>query len=956
MATTCPKCRFENPDDTNFCGNCATLLPGASGKTPEAATENIGRISGELATGALIAAKYRILAKLGAGGMGEVYRAEDLSLNRQVAIKVLPDVFATDQERLARFEREAKVLASLNHPNIAAIYGVEEADGKRFLVLELVEGETLAERLRKGPLPLEEALDVCRQIAEGLEGAHEKSIIHRDLKPSNVKITPQGKVKILDFGLARAFHDQISEVDIINSPTITAEMTQPGVILGTAAYMSPEQAKGKAVDKRSDIWAFGCILYECLSGRRAFQGGSVTETLAAIIKEEPEWGRLPRDTPSSLRNAMVRCLQKDPRLRIRDIADVWLEIETAPFYPSEGAPVSRRSSRFWMTASAAALLLAGFLLDRLLIKYSRPAPAASVAKSVIKIEPAHWLDGMRRDQEAERPTRTAMAISSDGSFVIYSAIPENPNAQAKPQLYLRRTDELEARPIAGTEGGIQPFLSPDDRWVGYWADRKLSKVPVEGGAPATVICGADSIYGASWHGNSIVYADGVNTGLSMVSADGGQPEVLTHPDPKREETGHRLPSWLPGGKAILFTVMRQNVDTQPRVALLQLDTRTWRVLLEDAADAWYVPTGHLIFLRQGTLMAVRFSKDRLQISGQPQAVIANVVQAMCGTTWSYNSLAGQFAVSSKGSLLYAAGALLPPLENSLVWVDHKGLEQPAVPLTFPFWNPRLSPDGRRIAYSSCGREWQIWVYDLRLGTNSRLTSEGTAEYPVWAPDGQRLVFGWQRSLAPNLHRQALDGNSPMERLTTSEFPQWPGSFSPDGEKLVFVEIHQETADDIAIFGTRSGGVSPFLNSKYRERYPELSPDGRWLAYSSNESKRDEVYVRPFLDPGGKWQVSSDGGVQPLWSKDGRQIFYRWQDQIWAVDVQAEGGFSVYGRRKLFERPGYYMGGPIRTYDLSPDGRRFLMVKYEQRKPTPVTEMILVQNWFEDLKRLVPTGK
>jgi len=378
--------------------------------------------------------------------------------------------------------------------------------------------------------------------------------------------------------------------------------------------------------------------------------------------------------------------------------------------------------------------------------------------------------------------------------------------------------------------------------------------------------------------------------------------------------------------------------------------------LEDAADARYVPTGHLIFLRQGTLMAVRFSLEQLQISGPPQPVIANVVQAVYSTTWSYNSFAGQVAVSAKGSLLYAAGAVLPPLENSLVWVDHKGLEQPAVPLLFPYWNPRLSPDGRRIAYSSCGREWQIWVYDLGLGTNSRLTSEGTAEYPVWTPDGQRLVFGWQRSMAPNLHRLGLDGNSPMERLTTSEFAQWPGSWSPDGEKLVFVEVNRETSDDIAVLETRSGGVSPFLNSKYRERYPELSPDGRWIAYSSNESKRDEVYVRPFPGPGGKWQVSNDGGVQPLWSKDGRQLFYRWGDQVWAVDVRNDGGFSVFNRRKLFERPGYFMGSPIRTYDLSPDGRKFLLNKVERRESAPITEMILVQNWFEELKRLVPIGK
>ncbi|OGD38881.1 MAG: hypothetical protein A2V45_10805 [Candidatus Aminicenantes bacterium RBG_19FT_COMBO_58_17] len=927
-----------------------------NGPTAPELTKTLESPTHSLTKGALIAGKYRIIDEIGRGGMGVVYRAEDTTLARRVAIKILPEAFTGDPERLARFEREAKLLASLNHPNIATIFGLEESDAKRFLVMELVEGETLAERIIRGPLPLEETMKVCLQIVQGVQAAHEKGIVHRDLKPANIKLAPDGRVKILDFGLAKAFYEERAGSDLLKPPTITEQMTAPGVILGTAAYMSPEQAKGRPADKRADIWAFGCILYECLSGRRAFQGASVTETLAAIIKEEPEWGRLPPDTPSSLRNAIVRCLQKDPEQRIHDIADAWLEIERAPVSPSEGIPISRRPSRFWVVAAAAALVVAGLLLDRWVLKYSKPAAAAPVAKSVIKVKPGHWLDGWRRALEAERPSRTALAISSDGSAIIYSAIAENPGAQARPQLYVRRTDELEARPIAGTDGGIQPFLSPDDRWVGYWADGKLSKVPVEGGAPVTFICDAASAYGASWYGNSIVYAGGVDTGLSMVSADGGQPELLTHPDPKREETSHRLPSWLPGGKAILFTVMRQGVDMQPRVALLQLDTRTWRVLLEDAADARYVPTGHVIFLRQGTLMAVRFSLEQLQISGPAQPVIANVVQAVYSTTWSYNSFAGQFAVSAKGSLLYAAGAVLPPLENSLVWVDHKGLEQPAVPLLFPYWNPRLSPDGRRIAYSSCGREWQIWVYDLGLGTNSRLTSEGTAEYPVWTPDGQGLVFGWQRSLAPNLHRLGLDGNSPMERLTTSEFAQWPGSWSPDGEKLVFVEFNRETSNDIAVFETRSGGVSPFLNSKYGERYPELSPDGRWIAYSSNESKRDEVYVRPFPGPGGKWQVSNDGGIQPLWSKDGRQLFYRWGDQVWAVDVQTDGGFSVFNRRKLFERPGYYMGSPIRTYDLSPDGRKFLLNKVEPRESAPITEMILVQNWFEELKRLAHAGK
>jgi serine/threonine-protein kinase len=544
---------------------------------------------------------YRIIEKLGAGGMGEVYRAEDTNLDRQVAIKVLPDIFSGDPERLARFEREAKLLASLNHPNIAAIYGLEETGGKRFLVLELVEGETLAQRIHREALPVEEALEVCRQIAEGLEAAHEKGIIHRDLKPANVKISPEGKVKLLDFGLARALHDQAATADLSHSPTITEAMTRPGVVLGTAAYMSPEQAKGKTVDKRADIWAFGCVMYECLTGKRAFRGDDVTEVMAKILEAEPDWSLLSANTPSSIRALLRRCLRKDSKRRQQDILDARIEIEESAAkdaVPIQALPAPRRFSLLWLAACAAVMLLAGILIGAALMRYSQPGTSSPVVRSVIKVEPGHWLDGMRRVLEAQRPSRTAMAISGDGRFVVYSAIEENPSPQAKSQLYLRRMDQAEARPITGTEGGINPFLSPDNRWVGFWADGKLKKIPVDGGV-STTLCDAALLFGASWGpDNSIVFADGEDAGLSRASADGGKPESLTTPDPKREEYSHRLPSWLPNGKAVLFTVMRHAWDSQPWLALLRLDTREWHVLLRDAADARYVPTGHLVFLTQ----------------------------------------------------------------------------------------------------------------------------------------------------------------------------------------------------------------------------------------------------------------------------------------------------------------------------------------------------------------------
>jgi serine/threonine protein kinase len=952
----CPKCHSENTDTARFCSNCATQLT-KGGQPPPALTKTLESPVHALTKGSIVAGKYRIIDEIGRGGMGVVYDAEDTTLARRVAIKVLPEAFTGDPERLARFEREAKLLAALNHPNIATIHGLEETDGKRFLVMELVEGDTLAERIGRRPLSMEETLKVCLQIAEGVEAAHEKGIIHRDLKPANVKLTPDGKVKILDFGLAKAFYEGTAASDLSKSPTITGQMTEPGVILGTAAYMSPEQAKGKRADKRTDIWAFGCILFECLTGTRAFEGETITEIIAAILKEEPDWQALPAATPWRIKDLLQRCLQKDPEQRLRDIGDARLEIVAPGTSPSEGSAAPRRFPLLWVAGISAVMLIWGIIIDRLLTRRSQPVPSPSVVTSTIKVEPGHWLDGVREATEMERPSRTAMAISSDGRFVVYSAIEENPGPQAMSRIYLRRMDQSEAKPIAGTEGGINPFLSPDNRWVGFWAwaDGKLMKVPVEGGVPST-LCDASILYGANWgRDNSIVFTASRGTGISRVSAEGGKPEILTKPDPKREEASHRLPSWLPNGKAVLFTIVRHGFDRHPWLALLRLDTREWHILLQDAADARYVPTGHLVFLRQGMFMAVRFDLARLEVIGQPVALVENVMQGFHRSVYT-NTGAGQFGISDTGSLIYAAGGIVPDRKNSLVWVDQRGIEQAVTALQLPFFAPRLSPDGRRIAYATVGRESQVCVYDLARGTNSTLTGEGIAVRPIWAPDGKRLLFGWKRSLAFSLFWQLYDGSSQMERLTTNEYEQWPGSWSPDGKTVALVEVHPDTGSDIAMLDVPSGHVTPFLNSQFNETFPDFSPDGRWIAYSSDESKRDEVYVRAFPGPGMKQQVSLEGGEEALWARNGRQLFYRRQDQVWVVDVRTDGGFVMSKPRLLFEKPGYDSGNPIRAYDLSLDSQRFLIVKEEERKPSPATEMIFIQNWFEEIKRLVPTGK
>ena len=784
---------------------------------------------------------YRITEKLGQGGMGEVYRAEDTNLSRQVAIKVLPDEFAHDAERLARFEREAKLLASLNHPNIASIYGLEQAYGKPFLVLELVEGQTLSERLKKGRIPLDETLDICRQIAEGLEAAHDKGIIHRDLKPANVKVTPEGKVKVLDFGLAKAFYEQAAPVDPSRSPTITEQMTAPGVILGTAAYMSPEQAKGKPVGKRGDIWAFGCVLYECLSGRRAFQGETITETVAAILKTEPDWALLSVETPPFVRSLLRRCLQKDPNLRLRDIGDARVEMREGLSEPPELIPVSQRFSLLRLMSMGAAILVVGFLSGMAVMKYFRPAASPTsqpVVRFPVRLEPGCWLDGARNPPPNgfDNPTRTAMAISSDGRFIVYSAVKENPGPQDKSRLYLRRLDQLEAKPIAGTEGSVRPFLSPDDRWVGFWADGKLMKVSVDGGVPVG-LCDVWNPLGFSWgDDNRIVFVPDWSSGLSRVSADGGKPETLTIPDKSKDEDVHRLPHCLPAGRGILFTIMSSSFDMNPRVAVLELTTRKWRTLLEDAADARYLATGHLAFVRQGRLMVAPFDLTKMELTGQPVPAIADVMQALNSEDGDFHTGDGQFSTSASGSLVYVPGGIFPDMENSLVWVDHKGKAEPIASFKAPFGSPRLSPDGRWIAYSTSGREKRVWVYDLKRGAVTGLTSDGAAMNAIWTLDGRRLAFGWSKIGNQNIWWQAADGSSQMERLVQSEGWQWPGSYSADGTTLAFFEFGSN--GNPLLLNMRDRKVTPFLNSRFNGCYPEFSPDGRWMAYYSVPRKLD----------------------------------------------------------------------------------------------------------------------
>jgi eukaryotic-like serine/threonine-protein kinase len=878
---------------------------------------------------------YQITSQLGKGGMGEVYQARDQKLGRDVALKVLPEEFAKDADRVARFQREAKLLASLNHPNIASIHGLEESGGTSFLVLELIEGETLADRLKRGPVPVEESLKLALQTAEALEAAHEKSVIHRDLKPSNIKLTPEGKVKVLDFGLAKAYAGDREEVNLSNSPTLSDAATQQGVILGTAAYMSPEQARGKPVDKRADIWAFGCVLFETLAGRSAFSGKDVTDLLAAVIRSEPEWGSLPANLHWRLREVLERCLKKDARERYHDISDVKADIQRVLTDPSgvlakplmEATPrVRLRTMLPWL---AAALVLgaigAGIAVWRL------KQPPSPEPRRVIRLE--HNLPEGQLFNFSPTISGHLLAVSPDGSKFIYST--------AK-GLYLRSVDELNAGLIAGTGDNPQsPFFSFDGQWVGYWsqADSKLKKIAVRGGAPVT-LCDVTWLYGAIWYpDNTIVYAD-VPKGVLRVSANGGTPEALVK--------GYSLyPQLLPDGKSILFT----DVSATPYRIIVQTLESGKRKELFAGFGAQYLPTGHLVYeLQNNNLFAIPFDLRKLEVTGGPVPIVEGV---------------GYGAISDSGTLVYMpfTGTAGGGNGRTLVWVDRKGKEEPLEVSPNLYRYPRFSPDGTKVAIAIIGDNSDIWIRDLARKTLTRLTFDESSEIvPVWSPDGKRIAFYSDRNNKFGIYWKAADGTGEVEQLCSASAIIIPYCWSSDGNALLTGQFVGDgmSNQDVSLLSTQGDpAVTPLLRDKYMEMQARISPDGRWMAYTSNESGKNEIYVRPFPDVNkGRWQVSTDGGDSPLWSPDGREIFYLNGDAVMAVPVETKAAFSLGTPKPLFHGKhvaAYPADGT--PWDISPDGKRFLMIKPPASPGGQSTEqprkLNIVLNWTEELKQRVP---
>ena len=889
---------------------------------------------------------YEVVMPLGAGGMGEVYRARDSRLGRDVAIKVLPASFVADRERLARFEREARVLAALNDPHIASIYGVEDADGATVLVLELVEGQTLAERIARGPMPIAEALPVAKQIAEALEIAHEQGIVHRDLKPANIKITPTGTVKVLDFGLAKSGGSSAPERS--RSPTITVDGTRGGVLLGTAAYMSPEQARGQSVDKRADVWAFGCVLFEMLTGRIAFPGATVSDHIAAVLERDPDWTLLPESTPPAIRRLLRRCLEKDSGRRLHDIADARIEIDDAiasQDHNAAAAPEDGRgpghAKRRWTWALACGVSIVLAVLTTWAIAARRSQAEPPTIRSVVTLPTAVVIP---------EAIASMIALSPDGRLLAFAAL-----ANGHSQIFIRPMDALTATPLAGTEGpstgpevASAPAFSPDGQWLAFAAGGALKKIAISGGAPQQVAA-APGLKSILWTNDGriifnslgeLVGAVNAEPGLISVSANGDSPEVLTRLDAGSRDKTHRAAELLPGGKVLLMEVGTTDMSSfdESRIEAVTLATGRRRVLVRGGMQPRYASTGHLIYARAGSLLSVPFDVDRLEVLGTPSVVTEDVYT---DSVWGY----ANFAVSRNGSLAYASGGVNAHA-SSLVWVDRKGRTENAAAVRQNFSQLRISPDGQRIAVCIDTGNTAIWVYDLRRTTRSILTHGWNNHTPIWSADGSRVTFTSDRPRKAgelNIYSQSADGTGDPTPLP-GEGGGYADDWSTGDRHLLF---RSADTNHLLIWSAADRRVRALEQTTASGSDARFSPDGRWIAYQSDQTGKNEVYVQQFPGPSASWPVSLSGGEYPMWSHDGRQLFFRDGARVMAADVMHSAQFSTGRPKLLFEMPDVLADHG--SYDVARDGR-FLMIRHE---PRVATQINFVQNWFAELKTRVP---
>jgi serine/threonine-protein kinase len=879
---------------------------------------------------------YEIRGPLGTGGMGEVYRAIDTRLQREVAVKILPPTLSADHDRLARFEREARVLASLNHPHIAAIYGVEEAAGIRALILELVDGLTLADRLGQGALPLPEAISIARQIADALDAAHEKGIVHRDLKPANIGVTLNGSVKVLDFGLAKAWEPAVHHRSF-EIPTVTAIDTRAGTLLGTAPYMSPEQARGHPVDKRADIWAFGCVLYEMLAGCGAFAGATTSDTIARVLEREPDWNRLPTTTPDAIRRLLHHCLEKDPTLRLRDVGDARFELAEAISIGGGNAGVPALARRIPPVIAAGVLFVVA-------------AAAAILGWQLKPVEPdpvtrmAHVLDDEQPFAELARPL---VAIAPDGVTIVYAG---------RTALYRKQLNEWQAAAIAGTDGSpTTPFFSPDGQTLGYWdaGARELRRIALTGGTSVS-FAPASSVYGASWNlDGRILYAQ--EDGIWEVSADGGTPEHLVPIDAEQLAYGPRM---LPDGRAVLFSVVKRGsmlgqstAWDAAEVVVHSLQTGERRTITR-GADARVLATGHLLYALDTVLLAVPFNLGRLEVTGGPVPLIDDLQRMLRGSGGQGGS--ANYDVSKDGTLAYVPRFFTRrDVSRQLVTVDHQGGMEPLIDDRHDYWRPRISPDGKRIAVEVLqppGLLSQIWLADLDQRTVGPLAVEGENGYAVWTPDSQSIIYRGTRGGTRGIYQQSADGSGPAQLIAGIDGT--PRSVSGDGV-LAFNTIAEQ---DIGTLRLVDGSIAEFLATPAREHMPAFSPDGKWLAYTSDESGRDEVYVRPFpRTEGAARLISVEGGAEPVWAPHGSILYYRGASgELMEVSTTLTPRFTAARPRPLFQYAGVFRpSGTAAAYDVHPDGQRFIMVTEGERPTSGRAQINVVLNWHEELNRLVP---
>ena len=911
-------------------------------------TEDSARIDTlpRVASGTVIGT-YRIVERIGAGGMGEVYKAQDTKLGRDVALKMLPPALSQDPDRLARLEREARLLAALNHPNVAQIFGLEESNGTRALVMELVDGETLADRIKRGPIPADEALAIARRIAEALEAAHEKGIVHRDLKPANVAVTKDGQVKVLDFGLAKAVEATAGSLDAMDSPTITSPaMTNVGAILGTAAYASPEQAVGKTVDKRTDVWAFGAVLMEMLTGRRVFTGETVQHVLAAVLEKEPDWNALTPSTPSRVRTLLQRCLRKDPRQRLHDIADARIELES---FGLENDPKPRASTReplVWALAGALCLAAAGLLwMWRLGASRVTPTPQPLISVP-LDVGPS-----------APGPIRGANGVFSwDGVRMAFATL--GPDGAS--HLFVRRLDQSNIVELPDTTGAAAPFFSPDGQWIGFFAGGKLKKISMGGGAPIT-LCDAPNGRGASWgtDGTIIVTTD-VQTPLLRVPAAGGySPTPLTKLI--NGEISHRWPQILPGGKTVLFTALTAAnfaAFDEASIQVMTLPDGIPKTLVKGGSYGRYAASGHLIYVRNGTMFAVPFDQARLDVRGTAVPVLEGVAYVPTGGS-------AQIDVSANGVLVYEPGT--GATQTTIQWLDASGHVEALLDKPGSYFWPRLSPDGQRLIYRlSDGPRTDIWLYDWRRGTDTRLTSDGGIHNsPVWSPDGQYVAYQGEGGV----FWTAADAGGKPRLLVEATNTPFPESFSDDGRWLA-LSMSNPASGDLDIWTVpltgkgdtlQAGKPEPFVHTPGNDRNAAFSPDGHWLAYDSSESGSYEVYVRPFpataAQTATKIPISNGGGFNPRWSRNRRDLFYTVNNRIMVVTYTTHDDAFVADKPRVWSEHEVFALAVMPTFDLT-DSERLAVLMPASAPDSPETRhhFKLLLNFFDELRRLAPPAR